>query len=597
MALFPKCSFEVLLGGGAFVPGNRVEGALLLTAPEPIPRVDHIQLAFQTRVWAGYGSDNNRRVIRNTLFDARFRVELPNALLPAGAHRFPFFVDVPRWLPPGFRGPDCAIEHHIETRLDVDWAIDPKAVVCPVIFLPPAQGVRATLNTRSPNGFHDTMVLEVTLASSVLALDEPIVGQIALRSGHDARFDSIELSFASLATIAMGRGDVRQGQSSGTFRIPASALRAGEAVRFQIPSDPLFLPSFRTSFVDHDLVLAVSVDIPWGRDPSFHIPLQVLPRGSSISGDASPSVVGSERLQRLAAAMAQGSGLREGRAPTLVEGAVGPVALRVGDAPRDAHLGVDVDITFPAVELGIVFRPLGLLEGFRASPLLPSAIADRHFLRCTNEDPAVGAFFQTVLDDLASADEIRFSDHHLGLHFPIPNDEPARMVEIARVAFARAQAIADAISGLPFPASLVASQPAWLATAAEQSAFLVPTGPALHGVAFRARVLGGEERVIVSTIRTIWTEGVPTIHVDVDLRWAPLPEDACAELESEAIADRLRAVRAQFPVTHVHAQGRGATLERGDWAADPRALLPAIETFLAWVLDARGERRADVPYR
>jgi hypothetical protein len=47
----------------------------------------------------------------------------------------------------------------------------------------------------------------------------------------------------------------------------------------------------------------------------------------------------------------------------------------------------------------------------------------------------------------------------------------------------------------------------------------------------------------------------------------------------------------------VHAHGHGVTLERSDWSADPRALLPAIETFLWWVLEARGERRADAPYR
>jgi len=308
-------------------------------------------------------------------------------------------------------------------------------------------------------------------------------------------------------------------------------------------------------------------------------------------------VVGSERLQRLAALMAQATGLREGRAPLLVEGAAGPVALRIADAPREARLGLDVDITFPDLELGIVFRPLGLLEGFRASPLLPPALAQRFLLRSTREDAALSSFMATVLEDLASADEIRFSDHHLGLHFVLPNDEPDRMVELARVAHARAKAIADAIGRLAFPAATQAARPAWQATAGEQGAFLVPTGPSLHGLSFRARVLGGEERVMGATIRTVWTEAGPINHVDVDLRGAPLPEAARADLESGTPSDGLRAVRAYFPSAHVLAQGHGATLERGDWSADPRALLPAIETFFWWLLDARGERRADLPYR
>lgn len=320
--------------------------------------------------------------------------------------------------------------------------------------------------------------------------------------------------------------------------------------------------------------------------------------------NASAGVVGSERLRLLAAAMALSTGLREGRAPTLVEGAAGPVTLRIIDAPREARLGIDVDITFPDVELGIEFRRRGLLDGFRESPLLPAPLANAWVLRCSRDDvaspsshAAVSSFMRTVLDDLANADEIRFADHHLSLHFTLPNDEPDRMVEIARVAHARAKAIGDAIASLPFPASVVAAQSAWQATAGEQGAFLVPTGPSLHGLSFRARVVGGEERVIGATIRTAWTKDGPTSHVDVDLRAAPMPKAACDELESETPTDRLRAVRAAFPSAHVLEAGRAATLERSDWSSDPRALLPAIETFFWWLLDARGEQRADLPYR
>lgn len=101
MAVFPKCSFEVLLSDGVFVPGSCVNGTLVLTAEKPIPRADHVELSFRTTAWAGYGGGNSRTVIRKTIFAAPFRVDLPNHVLPAGIHRFPFAVDVPAWLPPG----------------------------------------------------------------------------------------------------------------------------------------------------------------------------------------------------------------------------------------------------------------------------------------------------------------------------------------------------------------------------------------------------------------------------------------------------------------------------------------------------------------
>jgi hypothetical protein len=302
--------------------------------------------------------------------------------------------------------------------------------------------------------------------------------------------------------------------------------------------------------------------------------------------------------------MAQATGLREGRAPVLVEGQVGPVALRIVDAPREARLGVDIDLEFPDVALGLALRPLGLLEGFRESPLLPAPLAKRYLLRADPEGPdpaldaaALGAFVGAVLGDYVTFEEVRFSDHHLGAHLAIPNDEGPRMVEIARAACTTAARIADAIARLPFRSTMAASRPAWLATAAERGAFLVPTGPSLHGLVFRARVLAGEERAITVTLRTAWKNGLPTTHADVDLASAPIPSGAFGQLAGESPTENLRAVFALFPSAHVLSNGGGATLARAGAVDDPRALLPAIEAFLAWVLEVRGERRAELPYR
>lgn len=605
MSLFPKCSFEVLVAGGALMPGTRANGTLVVTAPEQIPRAEHVELELRSVAEAWYGSGKNSTVERRIMFRAPFHVDLPPGPLAAGEHRFPFAIDLPAWLPPAYQGPGCSIVHVVETSVEVDWAIDPKRTLYPAIAQVPRRGTRAPLTTRSPAGFHDSIVLEVTLATSVLAYDEPLTGHVALRSGHAARFDAVELTLGGSPTIVMARGDRRLGAAV-TIRIPADALRGGEAVPFRMPATGNQIPpSFRSAFIDHDVILGVSVDIPWATDPRFDLLLDVLPAGSTVDGVAGENVVGGERLRRIASVMAQNTGLREGHPPTLVEGNVaGPVAVRITDAPRDARLGLDVDIVFPDVELGIDFRPLGVLEGFRGSPLLPAAVASGYLLRCGMDDgrPAVpdealGAFVSVALADAARHESLRFSDHHLGIHVPLPNDELPRMISLAEAARAKAAAIADAIARLPFPEALAAAQPAWLATAAEQSAFLVPTGPSLHGLAFRARVTDGEERTMFASLRTKWTKKGPTTHVDVDLRGAPLPKSAWAELEGETPGERLRAVRAVFTSAHVMAQGNGATLDRAEWTPDPRALFSAIEAFFAWVLEARGERRQDMPYR
>ena len=147
-----------------------------------------------------------------------------------------------------------------------------------------------------------------------------------------------------------------------------------------------------------------------GVRPVVGIPLQVVPAGSLLQHDnRSAGPVGTERLIRLAAAMAQATGLAPGRLPTLVDGRVGPVGVQITDGPRGGAIGLDISFEFPDVKLGTTFRPLGMLGGFRQSPLLPIALANSYFLRVEPEraeggvleapvaEPALQAFFATVL--------------------------------------------------------------------------------------------------------------------------------------------------------------------------------------------------------
>ncbi len=605
MALFPKADFQVLVDDGLIIAGKKLDGILVLDAKEDIPRAEHVDFTLRTTAWAGYGSGKSRSIVRRQMWNQPLHVDLPKGqTLPKGQHRYPFSIQIPPWLPPALSGPDCGLVHELEARLDVDWAIDPVTKLCPRVEMPAGEGLRTPRSTRSPTGFHAKIVLEVTIASSVIAQDEPLVGEIALRSGHDARFDAIELSLASSVTVPMGRGDIRRGAAN-MIRIPAEMMRSGEAVPFKFPPNPHLPPTYRTGFLDHDVVLGVSVDIPWAVDPAFEIMLHMLPAGSRIHGEASTAPVGSERLRRNAAVMAQATGLRVARPPAMVEGVVGPVTLCVSDAAREGRLGLAVDLVFPDLELGTTLRPLGALEGFRDSPLLPAGSKIRsgyllrvkpHDARPPVDDAVLAELFAAMLGGLDDADDLRLGDHHLGVHFALPNDESQRLVVIAEAVKERAARIAQAIARLPFPASIAAARPAWEATAAEQSAVLVPSGPSLHGLVFRARVLSGEERAIQASVRTVWTKSGPETHVEVDLRSSPLPSAAWAAIASATPNELLRAVRAFFPTIEPLAGGSGVTLER-PWTPDPHDLLSPMATFFDWVLDFRGERRVDAPYR
>ncbi len=581
--------------------GQRVSGTLELGVPREIPRAQQVELDYLVSAWAGYGSGKNRSVVKRNIFHAPLQVAIPEGVLSAGTHHYPFAIDAPPWLPPAVSGNDCGIQHTLTTRLDVDWAIDPKGALQPALAMVPQEAMRVPFTTRSHATFHESIVLEVTLASSVVSQDEPLSGLIALRSGLDARFDAISLSFVNVSTITMGRGDRRR-TGGRMIRLPAAVLRTGDAVPFLFPPDLGIVPTFRNRFFDNDAVLVVTVEIPWASDPEIAIPIHVLPAGSRIHGEGSVAPVGSARLRQSAALLARQMGLEEGRPPVLVDGRIGPISLRVVDAPREGHIGIDAELGFPDVELGTTFRACGLLDGFRDSPLLPPELHKGYVLRCEPnahapkiDDAARKAFFATVLAGLARADELHLSDHHLGLHFSLADDDGKLMSEVGRFLRAKAETIADAIAHLPYPLPLASSGAAWQAVAAEQSAFLVPTGPSLHGLSFGTQLLDGEQRTVGVSIRTVWSASGPATRVEVDLRESPVPEAARSDLEEEGGRELARNVRAVFPEAHVHESG--ATLDRPGFTDDPRTLFAGIEMFLSWVLEARGERRADAPYR
>lgn len=600
MSFFPKCTFQYFLDGGPeLVPGERNQGRLVLHVPEPIERAERLLMNLRTEAWAGYGSGKNRRVVRQQLLMVPLRVDLPPGGMPAGRHEYPFHFDVPAWMPPAFDGNDCGIYHELTAELDVDWAFDPVSKLRPVVRLRPARGRRAPVILRSPNGFHESIVLEVSLDSAVVAEDEPLSGKIAVRAGHEARWDGIVLVLSRMTTVAMGHGD-RRAQDVSSVRIPKASLLSGEAVPFLFPPDPTNVPTFGSPQLTVDYVVRVEVDIPWAIDPQIEVPFTVLPRGSEVSGEGSELEVGGARLRQMAHYVAQQTGLSEGKSPVIVRGRQGAVDFWLTDAPREGGLGVDVSLVFPGVGVDVRMRPLGVLDGFRESPLLPRELRDKVLLRVDAPEgryaraPLGEAELHAILDGLGRADAVRMTDHSLEFHVPT-TDDAERLVELARFVAHKAEIVGRVLAKLPFPTALEAHRAAWESAAAERGAFLVPTGPHLVGMPIGVRTLGGEERTFVVKVGTEWG-GKPHGFMEISCVSAPLPGPAAAMLEGQVPHALLAPLRGRL--TSLAQEGphtvRGHAPEIFD---DPRAAMPTVDALVAFWLDVRGERRVDAPYR
>ena len=140
MTLLPTCAYDLSFPNAVLVAGHRNEGTLRIDAPEDILRAREVVVTLTTRGKASYGWTYQRKEVDERLFEGVVRLPLATGLLPRGTHRFPIVLEVPGWLPPAFAGPQCALEHDLTVRLDVDWALDPVGEFQPLVVMAPRAG-------------------------------------------------------------------------------------------------------------------------------------------------------------------------------------------------------------------------------------------------------------------------------------------------------------------------------------------------------------------------------------------------------------------------------------------------------------------------
>ncbi len=592
---------SIALPDGELVSGRPNEGLLEIEVPERITRVEHIDLDYKVVASLAYEErvPNDERCRtrevwqRKRLFRRRVRFPVESGILAAGNHQFPFTLDVPPWIPPDYQGPKCAIEHRICTEIEVGWARNPTATHRLRLQLPPYQGVRTPHVSRA--AVQHAGVIEVSLASSTLAEGETLHGHVALRSGHAPQLSGLRLLIVQGAYLPrVGETRFHVGPS---VRLDIRELLSGEGVPFAIPIVPFdewgVRPVFRHPFLSSGHVLRVVPDGPReAQGADFR--LLLLPKGSRIFGTEAEAPIGFARVRASAAAMAQATGLAEGRPPILLEGFVGPVYLRMHDLSRSGSVGLDIQFMFPDLDLGTLFEERSIWT--RKPTLFGLPLSRRYTLGVERPEhappiePAIlTAFFGALAEGFENAD-LRLSDRHIAAHFAVWDDDGQRMIAAAREAVQKAEQIAAAIRALPFPAPLASSRPTWEAVAREEKAFVVPTSPSMAGLRFGVNT----PCAVGARIRTVWDAAGPKMRVELSYRASPPPEAARA-LEMGRAGDIARGITEVFPRLQIGESS--GWLERPAFTPDPRVLFGGIEAFVAWLASVRGERGATGPYR
>ncbi len=332
------------------------------------------------------------------------------------------------------------------------------------------------------------------------------------------------------------------------IRIPAEALRPGNAVPFRFPPSEHILPTFKSNFIDYDVVLDVTVDIPWASEPSFEAP----PPRAARRLNAGRRLDHEHRGRREAAGDRRGDGAEHwspggARAHARTGGhrtrrrAYRRCTTR-GEAGNRCGLHVSRRRgSASCSDRPASWRAFGSRRCCRrtAGGTSCAASQESHGRRSmrrrlwrswrrssrTSGRPRRSGYRITIW---GSTSRFRMTSCHAWWR------SRARHTRRRRPSLTRSQGFHSRCSSRWHGPRGKRRPPSRALCSFRQDRRCA-------GLSFRARVLGGEERVIGAAIRTVWTKEGPTIHVDVDLRGAPLPKEAWGEGVAETATERLHA--------------------------------------------------------
>lgn len=566
--MFPRCSFAIELAESVLTAGTTQKVWVVVTADQAIPRAERVTISAQSLAQATLGSGRSRVVAREQLWLSSFDFPLPPEGLGAGSHRFECTLSIPASLGPAFVGEECAREHELWARLEVDWAVDPTAKFPLPIAAAPQQAAARPVLHRSAADFARDFLVDLSLESDVLVWGQTVRGEVAVRAAPDKKLKKLLLRLVSRDTVHLGGGQEERRTFRQEVSVPMVDLANERRVRFSIPIDERCACTHRDGYLDNDLELSYQLDLSTlAATPEASVALTVLPPGSTLTGAST--------LQPL----------HERRA---IDEAAGLVRVQIADAPREGRLGAMVTLDFPDVALGIKLRELGLLDGFTSSPLLPADLTHRFHLRTHSELEQTHQleFFTAALRELGVSNQIELTDVSLRYHLTLPNDAHFEIVH--GQARERAKRMIEALLAFPFAERCRTREEAWRTVAAQPGALLLPHRPAIVGLSHALRTQHGEPRVFPFSLVTDADELVLLLDLE------ELGGSFSAR-EGLAVSPLLASLREHVTLFWMTPWRIGARAPQDRFG--PKQAVAAVEVLAAWVMHARGEAVVSSPYR
>ncbi len=201
-------------------------------------------------------------------------------VMPAGSKEFTFGLHLPESIPQSYYGVRGWIEYQIEGHIEISWAFDVKAT-CKIQVLkaiPPKQPRQLTAIDEDDG----VPVLEVVVPNDIVFVGEEL--KFKLRVHRNIKMRGIRAEIQSQETVHA------RGRTRNADKILFNAFLDNEEMRkdrwmdMAIPVHHNIEPSFTSELISLEVLLKVTIDVPFAFDKSVMMPLNVI-EGSVIQID------------------------------------------------------------------------------------------------------------------------------------------------------------------------------------------------------------------------------------------------------------------------------------------------------------------------
>lgn len=580
----------VLLRPGAPLPGTvlEVEARFESRSETPIDGIS-FELEGTERLMVPRGKSRLTREHRHV----HLRAEHPPATFTPGTHVYKARFQLPRELPPPYRGRFASVDYTLSVRASIPWWPDAVGRYdVPVAPLPGAAGVAPGVFVSRPGGaVAGELHAEMSLASTIVEPGGEVFGTVAFTNAGKERGVRLSLVayehvFSSADFWSGGNVDELHEVQRSSFRPEGGIPADGVPLPFRFAIAPGTIPGYRGAITSLFWALEVTAERLLTSRPILRAPLTIAPpAGAQRRAAGAVPAVGRARRAQSFRHIAARAGLAYDEEGDELRGSAGSVGLRVRvEARPDGKLVTAAHLEWPSLGMRLRLGPSSWTDAFSARELKVGLdrFDDRFHVEGRVPDQVRALLDPELCGVLQGFEEAEVTDDGALLAVRVALMDEAPLADFVARAHLAARLFHQAFERVPPPPELQPHAAAWRAFADRVGGrFEAGRGAVLDGTLSLERV----------EIATLWTE-----EGTLDATELRVPLGTRIDPDAVSPAARRLAGALDAPDRKLAISDDTLTLRLSTLVTDPAEVEPLLESLVRLAHAVRGHGGAG-PFR